>query len=246
MDVEVDHYVVLGLPSGEEGSKLSNEDIKKAYRSKALELHPDKRPDDPNAHDNFQKLKTSYELLKDQKARLVFDDLLRVKREKIMPQSQQSSKRRKMMSDLDERERAAFANDSRGKERDEEERIAKKLREEIARIRAMHSNKGVTPGTGKLKESSGSGAQSGGLDKEKVLKVSWDRIGGEDYSAQRLGDLFREFGEVEDVVIRTANKKKGSAFVVMASKDAVVSLLYHLTHFCVDFYLLLLIVVDSF
>ncbi|KAL1811125.1 hypothetical protein ACET3Z_021190 [Daucus carota] len=223
MDVEVDHYVVLGLPSGEEGSKLSNEDIKKAYRSKALELHPDKRPDDPNAHDNFQKLKTSYELLKDQKARLVFDDLLRVKRERVMRQSQQSSKRRKMMSDLDERERAAFANDSRGKERDEEERIAKKLREEIARIRAMHSNKGVTTGTGKPKESSGSGAQSGGLDKEKVLKVSWDRIGGEDYSAQRLGDLFREFGEVEDVVIRTANKKKGSAFVVMASKDAVVT-----------------------
>lgn len=134
MDVEIDHYVVLGLPSGEQGSKLSEKEIKKAYHSKSLELHPDKRPDDPNAHENFQKLKTSYEILKDQKARLAFDDLLRVKREKALRQLQHSSKRRKMMSDLEERERAAFGLDSRGKDTDEEERIVKKLREEIARI----------------------------------------------------------------------------------------------------------------
>lgn len=229
MDVEVDHYAVLGLPSGEQGSKLSQKEIKKAYHSKSLELHPDKRPDDPNAHENFQKLKTSYEILKDQKARLVFDDLLRVKREKALRQSQHSSKRRKMMSDLEERERAAaFGSESNGKDRDEEERIKKKLREQIARIRAMHANKGtpdvsVKKGDVKRKESSGSGSQGGGLDKEKVLKVTWDRIGGEDYSAQRLRELFREFGEVEDVVLRSSTTKKGSAFVVMASKDAVVT-----------------------
>lgn len=229
MDVEVDHYAVLGLPSGEQGSKLSQKEIKKAYHSKSLELHPDKRPDDPNAHENFQKLKTSYEILRDQKARLVFDDLLRVKREKVLRQSQHSSKRRKMMSDLEERERAAaFGSESNGKDRDEEERIKKKLREQIARIRAMHANKGtpdvsVKKGDVKRKESSGSGSQGGGLDKEKVLKVTWDRIGGEDYSAQRLRELFREFGEVEDVVIRSSTNKKGSALVVMASKDAVVT-----------------------
>ncbi|CAK9186017.1 unnamed protein product [Ilex paraguariensis] len=61
MDIEVDHYAVLGLPSGEEGFKLSEKEISKAYRLKALELHPDKRPDDPNADANFQKLKTSYD-----------------------------------------------------------------------------------------------------------------------------------------------------------------------------------------
>ncbi|KAG5612805.1 hypothetical protein H5410_024086 [Solanum commersonii] len=45
----------------------------KAYRKKALELHPDKRPDDPNAHENFRKLKTSYDILKDEKNRKLFD-----------------------------------------------------------------------------------------------------------------------------------------------------------------------------
>ncbi|XP_055823358.1 uncharacterized protein LOC129891903 isoform X3 [Solanum dulcamara] len=224
MDIEVDHYVALGLPSGVEGTKFSEKDISKAYKKKALELHPDKRPDDPNAHLNFQKLKTSYEILKDEKARKLFDDLLRVKREKIQRQSQHDSKRRKMMSDLDARERAAFSPDASVLAREEEEQIARKLKEEIARIRAMHSKKVFTPidpsqkeAHARAKESSAEGKGSS-VDKEKVLKVSWEKID-EDYTAQRLRELFSEFGEVEDVVIKSS-KKKGSALVVMSSKDA--------------------------
>lgn len=223
MDIEVDHYAVLDLPSGEEGAKLSEKDISKAYKKKALELHPDKRPDDPNAHLNFQKLKTSYEVLKDEKARKLFDDLLRVKREKIQRQSQQDSKRRKMMSDLDARERAAFAPDASVSARQEEERIARKLKEEIARIRAMHLNKMPTATDPSQKETharakASTEGKGSSVDKEKVLKVSWEKIG-EDYTAQRLRELFSEFGEVEDVVIKSS-KKKGSALVVMSSKDA--------------------------
>lgn len=79
MDLDVDHYAILGLPSGEEGAKLTEKEISKGYKVKALELHPDKRRDDPYAHENFQRLKTSYEILKDEKARKLFDDLLKVK-----------------------------------------------------------------------------------------------------------------------------------------------------------------------
>lgn len=61
------------------------------------------------------------------------------------------------------------------------------------------------------------------LDKERILKVSWERDLG-DYSAVKLRELFERFGAVEDVVIRTkGSKKRGSAIVVMASKDAAVS-----------------------
>ncbi|KAJ8565770.1 hypothetical protein K7X08_008346 [Anisodus acutangulus] len=223
MDTEVDHYAVLDLPSGEEGAKLSEKDISKAYKKKALELHPDKRLDDPNAHLNFQKLKTSYEILKDEKARKLFDDLLRVKREKIQRQSHQDSKRRKMMSDLDARERAAFSPDASVLAREEEERIARKLKEEIARIRAMHSKKVSTAPDPSQKEAHARAKEStegkgSSVDKEKVLKVSWEKIS-EDYTAQKLTELFSEFGEVEDVVIKSS-KKKGSALVVMSSKDA--------------------------
>ncbi|KAK4284876.1 hypothetical protein QN277_001652 [Acacia crassicarpa] len=226
MDAAADHYLVLGLPSGEEGAKLTEKEISKAYKLKALELHPDKRPDDPNAHSNFQKLKTSYEILKDEKARKLFDDLLRVKREQQRRLSQRDGKRRKMVSDLEERERAAFATDPSVKEREEEERIARQLKEEIARIRAMHANKGVptepdlkNKSTGVGKESMATGGP--GLDKEKALKVSWERVG-EGYTAEKLRELFSEFGEVEDVVIK-GSKKKGSALVVMATKEGAVA-----------------------
>lgn len=226
MDTDVDHYGVLGLPSGEEGAKLTEKEISKAYKLKALELHPDKRPDDPNAHSNFQKLKTSYEILKDEKARKLFDDLLRVKREQQRRLSERDGKRRKMVSDLEERERAAFAPDPSVKAREEEERIARQLKEEIARIRAMHANKGVPTKPDLKKESAGVGKESMGsggsaLDKEKVLKVSWEKVG-EDYSAEKLRELFSKFGEVEDVVIK-GSKKKGSALVVMATKEGAVS-----------------------
>ncbi|KAL7218605.1 hypothetical protein ACSBR2_011801 [Camellia fascicularis] len=212
MDDEVNHYIVLGLPSGEEGTKLSEKEITKAYRKKALELHPDKRRDNHNAHSDIQQLNASYAILKDERARKSFDDL-RIKHEKIHYQVQQDSKRQaqwdskrqKLMSDLEARERAAFASDSATKAwEEEEERICKKFKEEVARIRATNANK-----------------VGSGLDKEKVLKVSWERIG-EDYSAESLRELFEKFGEVEDVVIKSS-KKRGNALLVMATKDAMVS-----------------------
>ncbi|XP_062012858.1 uncharacterized protein LOC133729364 [Rosa rugosa] len=76
--VVVDHYQVLGLPSGEEGAKLEDKEITKAYRAKALKLHPDKRPNDPNANAEFQRLNASYEILNDPNARKQFDSSLRL------------------------------------------------------------------------------------------------------------------------------------------------------------------------
>jgi molecular chaperone DnaJ len=57
--VEVkDHYSILGLtPSA------SQADIKRAYRTKAHELHPDKNPDDPYASIQFNAIKEAYETL---------------------------------------------------------------------------------------------------------------------------------------------------------------------------------------
>ncbi|KAI4967098.1 hypothetical protein ZWY2020_031055 [Hordeum vulgare] len=57
-------------------------------------------------------------------------------------------------------------------------------------------------------------------DKGKILKVSWE--GGADYyTAAKLDEIFKQFGMVEDIVIKTSkSKRKGSAIVVMASKEA--------------------------
>jgi len=54
------HHEVLEVPPG-----ASLEKITKAYRRKAMEWHPDRRPDDPNATEKFRKIKEAYEALRD-------------------------------------------------------------------------------------------------------------------------------------------------------------------------------------
>jgi DnaJ family protein C protein 17 len=56
------------------------------------------------------------------------------------------------------------------------------------------------------------------------LKVSWEGVA-DYYTAAKLDEIFKQFGKVEDIVIKTRkSKSKGSAIVVMASKEAAVSL----------------------
>lgn len=236
---EEDHYANLGLPSGEEGAKLSLKEIERAYKIKARECHPDKRRDDPAATAAFQRLVSSFEILKDEAARKALDDLLRARRERLLRESRHDAKRRKLATDLEERERAASAGsvlDPVEKARREEAEAAARLKEELARFRAaMLAKKSAGAGAGeKGAASSGGGKEEGdkggvgghGLDKERVLKVSWERAGGE-YSEAKLREIFARFGEVEDVMVRSkGTKKKGSALVVMSTKASAVSLLH--------------------
>ncbi|WP_445384457.1 molecular chaperone DnaJ [Robiginitalea sp. IMCC44478] len=61
-----DYYEVLGISKG-----ASAAEIKKAYRKKALEYHPDKNPGDAKAEEMFKKAAEAYEVLSnpDKKAR---------------------------------------------------------------------------------------------------------------------------------------------------------------------------------
>ncbi|KAJ0967862.1 hypothetical protein J5N97_024779 [Dioscorea zingiberensis] len=221
----IDHYRVLGLPTNEEGSKLTIKQIEKGYRDQSRKRHPDKRPDDPEATSDFQRLTSSYEILRDVSSRAIFDAHLRSIREKALRASLYDAKRRKLASDLEDRERAVASSEPDPAElaARKEKMVAVELQRELAEFQTRNSKKATfasapSPSQEKVKENDGVS-----LDEERVLKVSWERDG-RDYGAVKLTELFEKFGRVEDVVIRSkGSKKKGSAIVVMSSKDAAVA-----------------------
>lgn len=63
-----DYYEVLGVQKG-----ASADDIKKAYRKKALEYHPDRNPGDKSAEDKFKEAAEAYDVLSDADKRARYD-----------------------------------------------------------------------------------------------------------------------------------------------------------------------------
>ncbi|MEM6720385.1 MAG: molecular chaperone DnaJ [Bacteroidota bacterium] len=63
-----DYYEILGVSKG-----ASAAEIKKAYRKKAIQYHPDKNPDDKEAEEMFKKAAEAYEVLSDDNKRARYD-----------------------------------------------------------------------------------------------------------------------------------------------------------------------------
>ena len=63
-----DYYSTLGI-----SKNATQEEIKKAYRKKAMQYHPDRNPGNPEAEAQFKKISECYEVLSDEKRRQIYD-----------------------------------------------------------------------------------------------------------------------------------------------------------------------------
>lgn len=63
-----DYYNVLGINKG-----ASDDEIKKAYRKKAMEFHPDKNPDNPQAETKFKEAAEAYDVLSNPEKKSNYD-----------------------------------------------------------------------------------------------------------------------------------------------------------------------------
>ncbi|KAK9842308.1 hypothetical protein WJX81_005780 [Elliptochloris bilobata] len=240
LDMEQNPYEVLQLDKELESSEA---DIKKAYRKLALTKHPDKQRDNPNAAAEFMLIQKAYDVLTDAAARAAWDELARAKASRAARQAGASAKRRKMMADLDARERVWKS------ERSEEESARAKLKTELERLRRQHAERAkaaraeravaaVAAGFAARSADAAGGAAAADCapsvmpeapapshphvteELMRTLKVTWDVSEG-GYTADQLRAAFAAHGVVADVVLRESKRRsKGGALVVMASLAA--------------------------
>src|SRR5437762_7809304 len=63
-----DYYEVLGVTRG-----ASDQEIKSAYRKLAMQFHPDRNPNNPDAEEKFKECSEAYAVLADVQKRAAYD-----------------------------------------------------------------------------------------------------------------------------------------------------------------------------
>ncbi|CAI0427685.1 unnamed protein product [Linum tenue] len=114
---EDEHYTVLGLPSGEDGFKLSSEEIRRAY----------KRPDDEKAKQKFQKLQSSYQVLKDHTSRNQYHRRLRLKILQVRRRRSSSEPKKKKKQQQAHRPNVSLVEQIMRRRRTDEEQLRRDL-----------------------------------------------------------------------------------------------------------------------
>ncbi|KAF9323340.1 DnaJ (Hsp40), sub C, member 17, partial [Linnemannia elongata] len=202
---QLDWYAILGVER-----TASSKEITKAYRVKALKVHPDKNPD-PNAAKVFHELSQAYDLLLDPAARAAFDNLLNVKVQAKERSDKYDSVRRKMKEDLENRENTFK------KQQQDEKAAALRMHYEMERLKKENIKKREEREAELLKqadqlsqaaEAVRQAARNEATSLDTTLRVKWKKKK-QELGTEELTEIFKKFGSIDSCL----SKKQGSALI---------------------------------
>ena len=211
---ETNLYALLGIENDADESV-----IRKAYRKKALECHPDKNPDNPKAAELFHELAKALEILTDKAARAAYDNIWKAKKAAEIRNKQLDSKRQKLKADLEQREREHLDKLETRKTYNVVQKSDEEiLQDQIERLRREGSRL-LEEEQALLKEQLQKSLADHMQQKTKNdaiyrLKIKWkcekkDPLNG-GYSYDKLSKYLKKYG---DIVALVMSKKCGSALV---------------------------------
>lgn len=219
----IDLYGLIGVEIS-----ATQSEIRKAYRKKALACHPDKNPDNPKAAELFHELANALEILSDESARAAYDRLLGAKKAAALRHAELDSKRRKLIEDLERREKEASSqSQARRHGYKAEKSPEEEFKDEMERLRKEGSRwleeeqelmrKQLAEDRLKAQESSSQWDST-----QHRIKIKWkaekndDANGG--YNETNLRNFLKKYGDI--VALLISGKKKGSAVVEFKTQDA--------------------------
>ncbi|XP_063625046.1 dnaJ homolog subfamily C member 17 [Cydia splendana] len=211
---DVDLYAILDLTIS-----ATETEIKKAYRKKALQCHPDKNPDDPKAAEAFHELSRALEILTDAAARSAYDKVLRAKEAAKLRHKELDSKRQKLKEDLERREREAMSGS--GINLTDEQKLAaeiQRLQKEGSRL-LQEEQRRVKEEIQRSLSRLSDPVWDSSLNR---IKIKWkadktdESNGG--YDEAILRKCLKKYGDIVALIV--SPKKKGSALVEFDNKEA--------------------------
>jgi DnaJ family protein C protein 17 len=209
---DLDLYALLGLQVD-----ADERAIKKAYRRKARDVHPDKNPDNPNAAKEFHRLSDAYEVLVGGETRKAYDGVLKARKAAELRHRQLDAKRQKLKNSLEEREKAAKVEDELAAEAERRRRERKWKREE--------EEESIRKEMEEERRQKVAAAAATVANLSTKLKVRWKEPNADEetYDRDRLKSIFSKFGEVREVVVLPGKKSKRSGLLEMATRAAAES-----------------------
>ncbi|XP_054011594.1 dnaJ homolog subfamily C member 17 [Hylaeus anthracinus] len=199
----------------------SIQEIKKAYRKKALSCHPDKNPNNPKAAELFHELSHALEILTDASARAAYDKVLNAKHQAKLRTKEFDAKRKKLKEDLEAREDAykRSLNPESSTKSDKD-----KLQAEIERLRKTGSKQveeEIAFMKKKIAEQSGFYKESEVDSGSYKIKIKWkskkNNLDNDEYDYDKLYQIFSKYGDIAALIVSPT--KNGSALVEYQNKN---------------------------